>query len=325
MITFGAPEPDLPNLRPRRIGEIIDVAIKIWSKNFRQLVPLTAMFMLPIQALSAFALVATKPSLTDTLEAWQKNLAENPGVAPTAPKFTNQQIGAVVSSQLIAFIGTMIITAALTAFVADRYLGKQTTTKQALRVAVRRGPLMMLYSFITILLATLFGTLLAFGAILLFAVHPVLGVVGFVLAFAGFAWMMNAATVAGPAIIVEGCGPFKAVKRSFQIVRGLWWRTLGCRLVGWIVTAIPILMISSILAGFLTFAGGNNESFRWVWSAIAGTVGASIVAPISAAISVLIYVDLRIRKEGFDLEMLASSLNTSGPNDPSAPGDTPIG
>lgn len=325
MITFGAPEPDLPNLRPRRIGEIIDVAIKIWSKNFRQLVPLTAMFMLPIQALSAFAMVATKPTITDTLEEWQKNLIENPGVAPSAPKFTNQQIGAVVVSQLIAFVGTMIITAALTAFVADRYLGRETTTKEALRVAVRRGPLMMLYSFLTIVLAVLFGGLLSLGAALLFSVQPVLGVVGFVVAFVGFVWLLNAATVAGPAIIVERIGPIKAVRRSFQIVRGLWWRTLGCRLVGWIVTAIPIIMISGILTGFLSFAGGNNESFRWVWSAIAGTVGASIVAPISAAIAVLIYVDLRIRKEGFDLEMLASSIAPGDTNSDNPQGPTPIG
>jgi hypothetical protein len=47
-----------------------------------------------------------------------------------------------------------------------------------------------------------------------------------------------------------------------------------------------------------------------VWLSVAGTVAAAITTPVSAAIAVLLYMDLRIRKEGFDLEVLSASLDS---------------
>jgi hypothetical protein len=47
------------------------------------------------------------------------------------------------------------------------------------------------------------------------------------------------------------------------------------------------------------------------------TLGQILAIPISTAASILLYYDLRIRKEGFDLQMLAQSM-TAGQGEPRA-------
>jgi hypothetical protein len=53
---------------------------------------------------------------------------------------------------------------------------------------------------------------------------------------------------------------------------------------------------------------GSNATAAVVIPQVFAIAAEVLVMPIGAASSILLYYDLRIRKEGFDLEMLAQSL-----------------
>ena len=118
---------------------------------------------------------------------------------------------------------------------------------------------------------------------------------------------------ATPAVVVEQIGPVAALRRSTVLVKGRWWAVFGVIAVGTLVTAIPGAIIQAILNAILTAAGGNNAGFEFVWSAVAATVANAIVAPLLAIITVVLYLDLRVRKEGLDVTGLAAPPGSRRP------------
>ena len=105
---------------------------------------------------------------------------------------------------------------------------------------------------------------------------------------------------ANEAIMVEGKGPIAALGRSSDLVRGTWWRVFGIGVVfvlmlaglsvaGWIPAAI--IGFSSPVAGSIVF-----------------TAVSVLVAPIYFIGRTLVYLDLRVRKEGYTLEALVRDV-----------------
>ena len=112
-------------------------------------------------------------------------------------------------------------------------------------------------------------------------------------------------SLAAPAIVLEGVSGWGGLKRSWQLTRGLGWRLLGIRLLLLLITAI----ISGVFSTLLTLAGaGLDTNGQFIVSEVAGAVVAVFVSPITYIAVTLLYYDTRIRKEGFDIEMLARSL-----------------
>ncbi|MGE0539062.1 MAG: hypothetical protein AB7R89_02665 [Dehalococcoidia bacterium] len=87
-------------------------------------------------------------------------------------------------------------------------------------------------------------------------------------------------------IVNEDVGPFRAMGRSRQIVRGQWWRTLGINLAIALLAFLPGLVISRV-------TGPIDQ--QWA-TALGAGVGSSITAPFIALAQSLLYADLRARK-----------------------------
>ena len=103
--------------------------------------------------------------------------------------------------------------------------------------------------------------------------------------------------VAGAAAVVEGRRASSALGRSWSLVRGHFWHTLGAAFFAAIVSWIVLLV--GTLAGLL-FAGIPGRvglEVRLLWQE--GV--AALVAPYLASVLVLLFADLRARKEGTDL------------------------
>ena len=78
-----------------------------------------------------------------------------------------------------------------------------------------------------------------------------------------------------------------------------------------IISAI-VLVPSLLLTANETFTG-SVSSTAWVVRAILGSISALIVTPFTIAVGVLLYFDARIRKEGFDLAVMAQEVGVSTP------------
>ena len=111
-------------------------------------------------------------------------------------------------------------------------------------------------------------------------------------------------------LLVEGLRGRKALGRSFELVKGRWWKTFGTLIVGFILAAIISTLVQGVFLIGILF-GDDNDAVVLVLSAIAGIVGLAISTPFQAALLTVVYFDLRVRKEGFDLELLAQEIGAA--------------
>ena len=105
------------------------------------------------------------------------------------------------------------------------------------------------------------------------------------------------------AIIIERRDPISALGRSRELVRGNWWRVFG---IG-VVFVLIILGLSSIT----TLPAVVFASLPTLLENIIAVIISAVLFPIAYIGGTLVYIDLRVRKEGYNLDMMASEVNRS--------------
>jgi hypothetical protein len=200
-------------------------------------------------------------------------------------------------SVLVAVIGYLPIVAASGAIVkamADRYLGRETSIADAWRYVTRRT--------IPFLLTSMLGGLLVLGGMILFCVP------GIIVAF----WIFFLWSV----MVVEDRYFRDAIARCRELAAGQYARIL----VIWVLTAF-LYFGASLIMGLLialpmiwmgTGAGVVALPIRVLQGVLTGVLQ-SVVTPLATVLSVLLYFDIRVRKEGFDIELLARDMGESAP------------
>ena len=139
-----------------------------------------------------------------------------------------------------------------------------------------------------------------FGSVLLISLLVGLAVLGglILLIIPGIIFMIMF-SVSIPALVVENRRGTDAMSRSWNLVKGHFWHALGVLVVALIITAVISGIISAI-GGAL----GDNWLIAWIFEALAQIV----VAPFSALVSVLLYLDLRARTESLSAGTLRAEL-----------------
>lgn len=312
-------------LRPLRVGEILDVAIKIYWANAPTLFRLVALVVAPVQALTVLILSSALPSSSDTFfpQPTFEPTPQQPPLDFDAADLRTAVIGVVLVA-LLTLVATTLASAACFKAVADAYLGHRPEWRASMRVAVRRFAGVLWIVFLSGLVwvgvpalviagGSLFGALLVQGDLAPLVVVPaVLG--GLV---AGV-WLYISFAVAVPALLTEDARGSAALRRSFHLIRGRWWPAFALLVLGAILTAI----VSNVVAfglNALTFTDlGEDTLARLIIGALSSTVASVIATPFQAAFVAVLYFDLRVRKEGFDLELLADRMGLPPAGD--APG-----
>jgi hypothetical protein len=134
-------------------------------------------------------------------------------------------------------------------------------------------------------------------------------VLGFVLCVIPGIYLYGAWAVAVPVLLLEDQRGWSALKRSRELVKGRWWPAMGVVVLGALLTALLSSIFSGILVAIVAVAG--NDVVDVVAQGVAQAGSTILLAPFSAALVAVLYFDLRVRKEGFDLELLARRLGTS--------------
>ena len=116
-------------------------------------------------------------------------------------------------------------------------------------------------------------------------------------------------SVSGPAAVVEGTGGRASLVRSARLVRGFFWKAVGTLCIGALVALLIWLLLILPVVCVIAF-GGVSAMVSNVTVMIAANVGLVLALPLFWFVVVLFYYDLRIRKEGFDLQMLSEQLGS---------------
>lgn len=268
-------------LHPMSVGDVLDGAFKLLKANFRALLLVVAVVVVPVQLVSAFL-------VREQVSPGILNILRDPTVAEEQATFSLGDFGGTFATLALAFLTAPIIAGAVSRVCAASYLGRQETPGDALRATLRRLPALLAASFLV-------------GALLM---------VGFVLCvLPGIAfWVLY--MVVTPAMMIEELGPIEGMRRSWRLMKPRFWGVLGIALLAWMIT----WFISNLLGGAPTMIGTLfGGPFAWLLIAAGSVLAALVTSPITAIVHTLLYFDGRIRNEGFDLQVMAQDLERSAP------------
>jgi hypothetical protein len=137
-------------------------------------------------------------------------------------------------------------------------------------------------------------------------------------------WLTTKFAFVPPALVVERLRMGAAVRRSWRLTRGAgtFWRVLGIRLlvsvmVGFaqMLLGLPLQLIASLVVTLALPNGSTEDSGRTALiittlvTQLAGSFVAGVATVLTTATTALLYVDVRMRKEGLDL-VLAHYVET---------------
>jgi hypothetical protein len=270
------------DVRPLGVGEILDAGIKVYLRNARTLMGLAAAVTIPIQAIAAVVLlsiVSNSDQVPNTFRAFSST-------ASTTTSNSAATLGANAVLLVVELLGTWLTTAACVKAVSDLYLGQPTDFAASLRFAARR-----LLPYLAMQVLYLLGLMLAFIALIVPGI-----------------WLYAAWSVSVPALLIERLGPARALKRSQQLVKGRWAPTAGVLLVATVMTGLISGAFQALLVGAAFLPGTPPVLVGVAAVTLAGAVSAIIVTPFAATVWTILYYDLRVRREGYDVQMLAEQL-----------------
>ena len=267
-----------PGLRPLSFGEILDVALKIFGRHWQTLVACVLVPTVPLQILSVLVVLSIAPEQFD-LDA-----------DPTAtPEGSGTEVAAVLVVQLLSALASLLAWAAVFKAVADGYLGRDPSVGRSLRFGLPK-------------ILRLLGLSIVAG------IMVAIGLIGILVG----ALFVAALVILSPAaLLFERIGVFSSIGRSFELVRGRYWSILLLVIVIFLAFLVLGLVFGGILGAVAGAAGTESEAAGALVSFLSNTVLTAITTPLFAAIVTVLYFDQRVRKEGFDLQLLAEGMGES--------------
>jgi hypothetical protein len=298
--------------RSMSVGEWLDATFSLYRRNFALIASISAVVQIP------YALLTWLLYSVTGLSAFVNSPLASLGSRTLTPEQTqqllNSYVGVLAVSGGLLLLSALVILplgeAATTRAVSDRYLDRKSTLRAAYGAAWHR--LRSLISLILILVGAYAGCIAALVLLVLLFAAVGAGAVGAVLAIVAIIALIPAVlvvyvrtVVAVPAIVLERVSGWNGLKRSWSLMSGRFWPTLGRVLLLALIAGI----ISSVVALIFELPGqAIDPNNTFIFNQVAGAIAAVFVGPISYIGITLLYYDVRIRKEGFDIEMLARSL-----------------
>ena len=274
-------------LRPLGVGDIFDEGFDLYKRNFVFLLLATAAAVVPLDILLAFITPRVLPSVFDLF-----------GVTGSrSDAFWVWTVSALTRTVFclplyMVAVGPVVVAA------AARYLEQPMTVEAAFRLSLRRTPALLVASLLS-------GLLLALG-----------------LTLCGVVWLVAATQLLFTlqALLIENLGPGKAMRRSGVITGGYGFRVFGCLvLLGMVLYVVGLGLrlplaylagsILNIAPGAASLSGTGANAQEQVVSLLSTGLAHLLLLPFTICVITVLYFDLRIRKEGMDIELLATDLH----------------
>ncbi len=205
-------------------------------------------------------------------------------------------LGLAAVYAVLSLVLNCLATASTVFIVSESYLGHGLSAGRALeRAAPYIGRLLML--------SLLTGLVVGIGFLLLL-VPGILLVAGLILG--------------PPVLVLEGsAAATDAMARSWALSRGSRGRILGLLITMVLLVYVPVIALGTVAGLFFGVSGAvppaadsPSTGLAILIASVGGVVQILLYPMVYCALTV-IYYDLRVRKEGFDLEVLASALQTA--------------
>lgn len=287
-----SPKPGVIPLRPLTLGDIWEGAVATIRGNPTATIGLSLIVTLiaAIPSVLAVALLS-RVSFDGGIESDAR------GVIVQAGGYVLDSLAGIVLAGMLVFV------------LSEAVLGRRCSIGAAWQgVRSRILPLIGLALILAALTAVVGGLLVGLivllantldGAVVVAIAIPLALAVGAAVVFFWTRW-----SLAAPAVVLERAGPIAALKRSWTLSRSQFWRILGISLLTRIVVGMVSGLATTPVAFLAIGVGGTvGLTVTTIWSAIVG----GVLAPFSANVTGLLYIDERIRKEALDVTLMAAA------------------
>jgi hypothetical protein len=296
-------------LRPLPLGELLDETFKLYRRHFSVIAGVALVIILPnliislisgsyranpVTYLQQVLQNANDPAALQAVQARQQQYTSSPLYLlsfPIAILMIPFTVGALYRAATSLAAGNVETIGSVLAGTARRYFGIWGIVLLAALVGFGLGLIWTVFVILVLARASA-AAILTVGAI------------GIVITLI-VTWVLVRWSVATPALFAEGVGPVTAIGRSWNLVRDNWWRTVGIV----IIVAIMVFLIQSALSvlftGMAAVVPGLSEDLRAGLVTTVATLVDALVSAITPIAITMLYLDLRVRKEGLDLDQLA--------------------
>jgi len=254
---------------PMTLSDILDGSFTIIKRRPRSLIGAVAVIIVPTQIVAVWLQSTTTDAVDRSPYDTLLDLTSGASIPITL-------LVASLASLSLFYVGGIVAT-----FATAWYSGRDITGGDALRSTFRR----------TLPFVAAWALLLPVKALsYAFCVFPL-------------AVTVTLFALTAPAIAVEGLGPWAGIKRSAQLVTRRFWPALGVIVLSALIETVLQFALSAIPMIIAIFLPPPAD---WIVLA-AGNAGAALIATTAlVGVSVLLYIDLRVRTEGLDLDLRAA-------------------
>ena len=265
----------------RTLSELFNVGMNSLAASWRSLVAPAVAASLVLGVVSIVALGAT-----GSLEFFEL-VFNDPGARDSmtsdelAELFYPLMIAAGIGilAQMLAF---SFISVATHTVIAGSMNGRLITGGEASRYAFARLP--------TVIVANIIIAVLVIGGLILFVVPGI--------------WVGGSVAVVMAVVALEPTGPTRAIGRSFHLVRGRWWQTVGFVLIVGLIAGVSMQLVQFVAVPLLA-VGTPGPALGLIY--VFGVLVQGLVTAAVAAMITFLYIDLRTRKEPLTAEDLFPS------------------
>jgi hypothetical protein len=275
----GPGEP-LLRLRPLGLGEILDEVFRIYRRHFGLFCGIALVLSLPTFVVELLNGSPDQYGFLATILGSITNPAALAGQPPPPPP----NLGLLGLTYLVIVVTLPFSLGAVTWAAIALVLGNPVGVRSALLGVARR-----------------YWTLMALAAVVLplFLCPPVL------------IWLAVRWSVAVPAALAEAIGPLRALGRSWALTGRSWWRLAGILVVTYLLVAAAQSALGIFALPLAVVVPFVPQFVRGTIFLVVTTAAQVVGLPVLYLCLVLVYFDLRIRRDGFDLDQLARQAGAS--------------
>uniref|UniRef100_UPI00196B5F98 glycerophosphoryl diester phosphodiesterase membrane domain-containing protein n=1 Tax=Cellulomonas endophytica TaxID=2494735 RepID=UPI00196B5F98 len=302
-------QPGIVPLRPLSLGEVLDGAFRAVRAN--------PAVMFGLSALVVTVAVAIGAVLQWYLSGYLVGGVDDAFGSADPSGLLAEQLGAglgLAFVSVVLLVATPVLTGLVIVSVSRSVLGRKISFGEALRQP--RAWLVLLFTVLLGLAATVAVVLVV---LLVVAVaqqsEGLAAVVGLVAALALLVvtvWVSVRTLLVPPAIMLEGGRFWPSVQRAWRLSRGSFWRLLGTYLLVNVLLSIVqqvVLTPAGVLAGVLGASVGTGP-YLLVLS-VATVLATTLATTYLASVVALLYIDVRMRREGLDIELARAASATA--------------
>jgi len=308
------PKPGVVPLRPLGVGEVLDGAITTIRRHPKITIGLAAVVVTVQQVISAVAQYSTG-SLAG---AFGPDATLGSATTPLAALSSMPALILAAVNLVLGLVLGALLTGALMVVVGQSVLGRPAGLADVWQQVKPRFWALLVASVLAGL-APFFGIPIAVvaGLGVGLAANTAAGVavgiiVGLLLLIPGsYVWAVLSLTT--PAITLEKIGPIRGLRRSIQLVRRDFWRVWGIQvlafliaqfLAGFLTAPFSILGVIVLLSGGIEGEpSGSRLLIYLILISIGVILAGSVTGPFLSGVTGLMYIDRRMRGEGFDISL----------------------